>query len=84
MQTGKSPIMQLVTLNDFVGTLDLFTKRSIHWNLFEPTFKFEIRKLRAQVSATFQLHFVFEGKKLLNKLKNTFCWETDSYKFLHR
>ena len=29
-QTGKSPIMQVVTLNAFVGTLDLFTKRSIH------------------------------------------------------
>ena len=75
--------MQMVTLNDLVGTLDLFTKRSIHWNLFEPTFEFEIRKLRTQVSATFQLHFVFEDKKTLNNLKNIFCWKTDSYRFLY-
>ena len=44
--TSKSPLILLVTLNDLVDTFDLFTKRSIHGNLFKPTFEFEIRKLR--------------------------------------
>ena len=67
-QSSECPLIQLATLNDLVGTTDLFTKCSIHWNLFKPTFEVEIRKLKTQVSATFQLHFIFGDKKILNNL----------------
>ena len=66
MQSSKSPFILLVTLNNLTGTLYLFTKHSIHWNLFKPTFKLKIRKLRTIISATFQLHTIWRKKKTLN------------------
>ena len=62
-QSRKSHLVQLETVSDLVYTFDLFTKRLIHRNLFELTFEFKIRKLRAYASVTFQLHFVFKEKK---------------------